>query len=219
MAVDPVAGEFFQRHQASDPANSVCCDCDNRKAEWASVSHGIYISIEASGIHRSLGVKTSFVLSTTLDSWKPVHLRMMELGGNRRFQEFMDQHVPRDMPLRKKYLTLAAEWYRSNLKAEAEGSSPPAPLEPGTGHWLIEGASSQQELLDRVFSAAPGIASMTAGGISRHTSSESLRRPALPKKTQILNPFRAKLPNGEPLTFVLLGLSEKLFKGKDANHN
>ncbi|CAE7301000.1 PNO1 [Symbiodinium pilosum] len=169
MAVDPVAGQFFQRHQASDPANSICCDCEGRKAEWASVSHGTYISIEASGIHRSLGVKTSFVLSTTLDSWKGVHLRMMELGGNRRFQEFMRQHVPEDMPLRKKYLTRAAEWYRQNLKAEAEGSTPPAPIEPGTGHWPIEGTSSQEEILDRVFAAAPGCNSMTSGGISRST--------------------------------------------------
>ena len=175
MAVDPVACQFFQRHQASDPANSICCDCEGRKAEWASVSHGTYISIEASGIHRSLGVKTSFVLSTTLDSWKGVHLRMMELGGNRRFQEFMRQHVPEDMPLRKKYLTRAAEWYRQNLKAEAEGSTPPAPIEPGTGHWPIEGTSSQEEILDRVFAAAPGCNSMTSGGISRST--EGLPRP------------------------------------------
>ena len=80
MAVDPVASKFFQKHQAEE-ANAKCCDSVGSKAEWASVSHGIYISIEAAGVHRSLGVKRSFVLSTSLDSWKPEHLKMMQLGG------------------------------------------------------------------------------------------------------------------------------------------
>ncbi|CAJ1379936.1 unnamed protein product [Effrenium voratum] len=102
---------------------------------WASVSHGIYISIEASGKHRSLGVKTSFVQSLYLDAWKPIHLKMMELGGNERFHRFMEQQgVPKDLPITQKYRTRAAEWYREALRAEAEGSPAPEPLEPGTGH-------------------------------------------------------------------------------------
>lgn len=174
MCTDPVASKFFKNQQA-DSNNSSCCDCGSaRRADWASVSHGIYISIEASGIHRSLGVKTSFVLSTTMDSWKPVHLRMMELGGNKRFQDFMQQHgVPEDWPIRKKYSTRAAAWYRENLKAEAEGSDLPAPLEVGTGHLPVEetaeGSTTQAALLDKVFAAVPGSSSMTAGGVCSST--------------------------------------------------
>jgi len=98
------------------------------------VSHGTYISIEASGIHRSLGVATSFVQSLYLDAWKPVHLKMMELGGNERFQKFMEaQGVPEDMPIREKYSTRAAKWYREALRAEAEGAPLPEPLAPGSG--------------------------------------------------------------------------------------
>lgn len=145
-----MASKFFQKHQAEE-ANAKCCDSVGSKAEWASVSHGIYISIEAAGVHRSLGVKRSFVLSTSLDSWKPEHLKMMQLGGNQRFHDFMSQHVPKDMPLRQKYLTRAAEWYRENLRAEAEGLEPPAPLKPGTGHLLLENATSQEELLNKIF--------------------------------------------------------------------
>ena len=195
MAVDPAASAFFNRQREADPANSVCCDCEGRKAEWASVSHGTYISIEASSIHRSLGVKTSFVLSTTLDSWKDVHLRMMELGGNRRFREFMQKHVPKDMPLRKKYLTRAAEWYRANLKAEAEGLTPPAPLEPGTGHWLIEGQSTQEQLLDHIFAAAPGCNTMTAGGISKSTLGTSGEGPHRRRLFKLLASSDQALPN------------------------
>jgi ADP-ribosylation factor GTPase-activating protein 1 len=163
--VDSRGAEFF-RGQQDDPSNTFCCDSGSAEAVWASVSYGIYLSIGASGVHRSLGVKTSFVLSTTMDSWKPVHLRMMELGGNRRFQEFLEeQGVPEDMAIRRKYNTLAAKWYRENLRALAEGTTPPEPLLPGTGHLLVAGAcSAEQALLDDVFAAAPK-GGMTAGGV------------------------------------------------------
>eukprot|EP00930_Biecheleria_cincta_P038963 TRINITY_DN2678_c0_g1_i1.p1 TRINITY_DN2678_c0_g1~~TRINITY_DN2678_c0_g1_i1.p1 ORF type:complete len:272 (-),score=57.63 TRINITY_DN2678_c0_g1_i1:308-1123(-) len=183
MCTDPVASKFFKNQQA-DSSNRTCCDCGSaRRADWASVSHGIYISIEASGIHRSLGVKTSFVLSTTMDSWKPVHLRMMELGGNKRFHDFMQQHgVPEDWPIRKKYCTRAAAWYRENLKAEAEGLYLPAPLEAGTGHLPMEataeGNTAQSALLDKVFAAAPDSRSMTAGGVALGSSMSSRSKAA-----------------------------------------
>jgi len=162
MAVcDPTAATFFFRQQQANEANRTCCDGCGRSAvepEWASISHGIYISIEAAGVHRSLGVKVSFVQSITMDSWKPLHLRMMELGGNQRFTEFLQQSgVAEDLPIREKYSTRAAAWYRENLRAMAAGTEAPSPLPPGTGHLpAATGAPSTTEaLLDRVFLEAP----------------------------------------------------------------
>jgi ADP-ribosylation factor GTPase-activating protein 1 len=176
--VDNDASKFFA-DQRPDPFNSVCCDLGTPDAQWASVSHGIYISISASGAHRSLGVKTSFVLSTTMDAWKPDHRRMMELGGNQRFQDFLREHgIPEDLPIRQKYTTRAAEWYRLNLRAEAEGLTRPHPLPPGTGclpTYAARQQSSQgirtsqmntmeeaQAVLDAVF-AGPGLHGVGSG--------------------------------------------------------
>lgn len=166
MAVDSKAAEFF-RKQMEDPGNNICCDTGADGAVWASISHGIYLSIGAAGVHRSLGVKVSFVQSTTMDSWRPVHLRMMELGGNQRFHDFLrEQGIPEDMPTREKYSTCAAKWYRENLKALAGDSEPPVPLPPGTGHLPADDQpSSAQEVLDRVFASAPNSGSMTSGGV------------------------------------------------------
>eukprot|EP00442_Polarella_glacialis_P047600 CAMPEP_0115077168 /NCGR_PEP_ID=MMETSP0227-20121206/16837_1 /TAXON_ID=89957 /ORGANISM="Polarella glacialis, Strain CCMP 1383" /LENGTH=354 /DNA_ID=CAMNT_0002464399 /DNA_START=339 /DNA_END=1403 /DNA_ORIENTATION=- len=177
--LDPNAQLVFER-QLQDPANLVCCDTGTADPQWASVSHGIYLSIGACGVHRSLGVRVSYVQSMSMDSWKPVHLRMMELGGNQRFNDFMaEQGVPRHMPIREKYSTRAARWYRETLRAEAEaeggssGSSPrsPLPLEPGTGHLPDDaGAAGSQssearQLLDQVFAQVPIQGSMTMGGV------------------------------------------------------
>jgi hypothetical protein len=101
-----------------------------------------------------MGVRTSFVQSTAMDAWKPLHLRMMELGGNRRFNDFLRQHgIPEGMPLREKYATRAAAWYRRNLRAEAEGSDAPEPLAENTGH-LPEAECATSAVLDRVFAEA-----------------------------------------------------------------
>jgi hypothetical protein len=166
--VDPKAAEFFQE-QMTDPENLVCCDTGEEGASWASVSYGIYLSIGAAGLHRSLGVKVSFVQSTTMDSWRPVHLRMMELGGNRRFHDFLREHgVPENMPTREKYSTRAAEWYRKQLKAFAEETELPEPLPPGTGHLPSNNYSnSAQVILDKVFATVPESGAMTNGGVVR----------------------------------------------------
>jgi len=148
---------FFQSQQDSDATNNVCCDTGSANPQWASPSHGIYISIEAAGVHRSLGVKVSRVLSTTMDSWKPLQLKMMKLGGNKRFAEFLqEQGVPDDMPIRQKYTTRAADWYQKNLLAIAEGSAPPEPLAHGIGHMPSSGAATRagEFVLDEVFCSA-----------------------------------------------------------------
>eukprot|EP00444_Apocalathium_aciculiferum_P022246 CAMPEP_0183419832 /NCGR_PEP_ID=MMETSP0370-20130417/26044_1 /TAXON_ID=268820 /ORGANISM="Peridinium aciculiferum, Strain PAER-2" /LENGTH=261 /DNA_ID=CAMNT_0025603667 /DNA_START=1 /DNA_END=786 /DNA_ORIENTATION=+ len=168
MIVDPNAAAFFRLAFEADPENGRCVDCGTQGADWASISHGIYLSIGASGVHRSLGVRVSFVQSTTMDSWKPLHLRMMELGGNRRFTAFLEeQGVPQDMPLRQKYRTRAAAWYRENLRALAEETTPPEPLPPGTGQLPSEDAAQDgmASMLDQVFSAAPRCDEMTRGGV------------------------------------------------------
>jgi len=167
MPIHPQAAAFFSK-QMEDPENHSCCDSGAGEPTWASISHGIYLCINAAGVHRSLGVKTSFVQSTTMDSWTPKHLKMMELGGNRRFNEFMTVHcIAVDMPIREKYRTRAAKWYRENLLALAEGLGPLEPLLKGTGHLPVDiPCSSAQCHLDRVFVGSPKRGSMTIGGIN-----------------------------------------------------
>lgn len=160
---------FFEREKKVEASNGFCCDCGTAEPQWASVSHGIYLSIEASGAHRSLGVKVSYVQSTRMDSWKPIHLRMMELGGNSKFTGFLQEHgIPDELPIRQKYNTRAAEWYRANLRALALGTDPPLPLSPRTGHLPSADAaasSPEQLILDQVFAKAPNRDDMTSGGV------------------------------------------------------
>lgn len=78
------------------PENSICADCKKKAAKWASSTLGVFICIDCSGIHRSLGTHISFVRSCTLDSWTPEQARLMRRVGNKIANEYWEARLPKD---------------------------------------------------------------------------------------------------------------------------
>lgn len=113
------------------PENSRCADCLDSRPEWASSKLGIFICLNCSGIHRSLGTHISFVRSCKLDQWTDDQAAVMRAIGNKVANNYWEYNLPANFQrpnsnnraqmenfIRRKYVD--REFARPNCKAPNE---------------------------------------------------------------------------------------------------
>ncbi|GMJ11469.1 NEVERSHED, ARF-GAP domain 5 [Hibiscus trionum] len=95
-----VSRELNEKHRKilegllKNPENRQCADCKSKGPRWASVNLGVFICMQCSGIHRSLGVHISKVRSATLDTWLPEQVAFIQSMGNGKANSYWEAELP-----------------------------------------------------------------------------------------------------------------------------
>ncbi|XP_074582034.1 putative ADP-ribosylation factor GTPase-activating protein AGD11 isoform X1 [Curcuma longa] len=87
----------------NQPSNRYCADCSSPDPKWVSLNLGVFICIKCSGVHRSLGVHISKILSAKLDDWTDEQVDfIIEAGGNATvnmsYEAFLPENIRKPRP-------------------------------------------------------------------------------------------------------------------------
>ena len=102
----------------SQVQNSNCFDCSARcRADWCSVTFGVFVCLDCSGKHRNFGVHISFVRSLEMDKLSANQILSLLLGGNLHARTIQSNQPKGSVEW---YTSRAADKYRELLNEKVE---------------------------------------------------------------------------------------------------
>lgn len=104
--------------------NSLCFHCNSEPSNWADYKNGIFLCAKCSGEHRQLSDEISQILSIIYDEWIEEELNQMKNGGNKRLNDYLEDHgiIKQDTPKQILFNMKIMTNYRNDLNSENNAS-------------------------------------------------------------------------------------------------
>ena len=114
-----------------NPFNRYCVDCTKTESTHANITYGTFVCASCAGEHAQFfGMSSSYVKPVFEDLWDSYQLKVVTIGGNQRFWDFMKDYKSEAKPVFTKYKTGEARYYKKRLAATVEdrafAEKPPA---------------------------------------------------------------------------------------------
>ena len=117
------SGKYKELLLSIDEENNKCVDCGKENPTRVSVNNGVIICEECAEKHNQLGSMISYVLDIN-GEFDEYLLNYFTLGGNSKFKKFInEENIDNSLPIEKKYITKAVDFYRKNLKHKVQGEN------------------------------------------------------------------------------------------------
>lgn len=146
-AIDDAARDALFGALLRKVGNRACFDCGSPCPKWTSKNFGVFVCLDCSGVHRSLGVHVSMVKSANMDRWSANELDVFRVTkGNDKARAFFSKHgwsAAERGRIGQKYTSRAAMLYAKQIAKEVEalrssGEAPTSPRSPRGGDVLEE---------------------------------------------------------------------------------
>lgn len=66
--------------------NQYCCDCGKSQEKWVSSSNAVLLCRKCAEVHQKMGPEYSRVRELNLDNWTEQEIKVLLLGGNKKFR-------------------------------------------------------------------------------------------------------------------------------------
>jgi len=128
--------------------NTTCADCGRHDTSWSSVSHGVFICITCSDVHRSVGTHITKVKGCTgTYLWGPDELEKMRAIGNQRGAEiYGTKKVDPDASKDQKQVYVTEKYEKRSFAGNS--SDPLAREEPSNAKVDLPKAGAQSARAD-----------------------------------------------------------------------
>ena len=100
----PDVTNFLKKQVQEDQFNAFCIDCQRNKSSHCNVTFGTFICGECAQKHAQIyPMFSSYIKPLFQESWDGFQLRMVAIGGNKRFFEFLREYGKERDAIEKKY--------------------------------------------------------------------------------------------------------------------